>query len=193
MIDTIQRFSFVIQGVAPGLMTHNPLGSMNGHAVPVARGAMKPVYDPVEEAERGTYRNEEGHLCVRSISIRNSIMACASFQKIGRVPLKQAMSHIQIEPSELVVLLDPATGQPLSGYEVDVHRVVIQRKAIMRGRPLYPGWMVKFDVLGDIELVPQIEDILRSLLVDAGQRMGIGEYRPGAGGGGPYGRFVLVQ
>ena len=188
MLDKIRKFDFTIQGISP-LLTHSPLAmATNGHAKPT-RGTV--VYDHEEEAERGTYRNANGDCCIPAIAVRNAIMRSSSFAKIKRIPLRQILAHIQIEPIELLTLIDPATGDPLRTYEVNVQRAVIQRAGIMRARPMFRDWAVKFSIQADTELLPDAEAILTAQLAEAGSRIGIGDYRPDKGG--PYGRFMVVD
>jgi len=188
MLDKIKKFEFVIQGISP-LLTNNPQAMRNnGNGGP---GPINRVYDDLEEAEVRAYRTANGECAVPSIMIRNTIMNSAAFLRIKRIPLKQYIAHIQIEPGEFLVLLDPQTRTPLTTFEVNVQRCVVQKAAIMRARPLFRNWAVEFAILADTELLPDAHTILAAQLAEAGSRIGIGDYRPQKGG--PFGRFTVVE
>jgi hypothetical protein len=187
MLDKTQRFSFTIEGISP-LLTSNPQSMLsNGHAKPT-RGAV--IYDPHEEAEARVYRSPEGYCSIPAIAIRNAIIASASFAKIKRVPLRQLLAHIQLEPAEFLAILNPIDMSPVSEYEIDLRRAMIQRAGVMRARPMFRQWALQFDILADVELLPSANEILITQLTEAGGRIGIGDYRPSKSG--PFGRFKVI-
>ncbi len=70
-------------------------------------------------------------------------------------------------------------------WVVDKRRVVIGKASIMRRRPMFTGWSLKFviDVIN-----PEIDlEVLRKILDYAGKFIGIGDQRP------KYGRFTVTD
>jgi hypothetical protein len=56
-------------------------------------------------------------------------------------------------------------------------------------RPRFDDWHLAFTVLVDLELLPSVE--ARAIADAAGQRIGLGDFRPERGG--PFGRFAVTS
>ena len=70
-------------------------------------------------------------------------------------------------------------------WEIDRRPVIIQRSRVMRERPVFPEWELDFQIhLLDSQL--KLEAV-NTILVDAGQYVGIGDYRP------KFGRFIVTR
>jgi len=179
--------SVEIVGLTPGLMTHNPASMLEK-----ANGPRKTAseYNSEEDAERATYRTEEGYCAFPGAAPRACIVrAAAGFKaRKGRGSLKTVIAHILVL-QDLVPLLDPDTKQPLTNYEISRKRVIVQRQGIIRSRPLFPRWAAKFQIEYDSDVIGP--DEILAVLADGGRKVGICEYRPVCGG--PYGRFDVVK
>lgn len=72
-----------------------------------------------------------------------------------------------------------------------MHRcsAVIGKSRVMRVRPMFPTWSFKFVVQYDPSVAS--ESIIVTAATDAGHRVGIGDWRPGAPKGGHWGRFAV--
>jgi hypothetical protein len=117
------------------------------------------------------------------------VAAAAAFKAPrGRGSIKGIFAHIMVEP-ELVPILD-ADGNRQSEYTIDSRRAVVQGNGIIRSRPKFEAWSADFDVLYDPDLITD-EDIFKAVLTDAGNRIGIGDYRPQKTGW--FGRFNVAE
>jgi hypothetical protein len=144
-----------------------------------------------EEAEIAAYRDAQGWLCFPAMGVRNSIIEASSMHRVKTRSLRTFVSHIQIEPGDLLPLTN-LKGKRLKEYETDIRRVVNkQAGAIMVARPILPEWQTNFFLLFDKQLMPSDPKALFEMLLDdAGTRIGIGAYRPAKGGW--FGRFTVA-
>jgi len=190
-----KKMEFTIKGKS-AILTHNP-AAMSGQQT--SGKSAKVIPTPQEEAYAGLYINSDGKYCFPSIGIRNSIIEASkafrgSWQK-GRQTLKGAISHIRIEP-EMCEILD-AKGKLAKQYEIDTRRVVIKGcGAILRSRARFDDWTMKFTIIYDADLLPagsddELRQFLSQVINDAGNRIGIGDYRPQRTGW--FGRFEVVS
>lgn len=81
-------------------------------------------------------------------------------------------------------------GKPAKTFEVDSRPVTIPatKGRIMRHRPRYEGWSMKFD----LEIQDDLVDValVHQLLSEAGLQIGIGDFRPEKRG--PFGSFRVT-
>lgn len=159
---------------------------------------MRPVVDPTrkltrrEKAEQAAYRLKNRQLYFPGAAIvRMCAEAGASHKQKGN---RKSIKYVV--PAAMICLDDSIPlhredGSPIVDFEVDSRSVVIPatKGRVMRHRPRIEGkWRATFnvriyeDVLG--------EATIRQLLVEGGQRVGIGDYRPQKMG--PFGRFDVV-
>lgn len=138
---------------------------------------------PEEDARDRLYYTEELGAYFPAENVRQSIITAGSRHKIGR---KQATmdlaAAIYITPYAL-----PIKGK----WAVDSRAVVIPstRGRILRHRPIFETWEISFTLSIDQGLIdPQL---VRRVLDDAGNYVGIGDFRPARKG--PFGRFSVIQ
>ncbi len=62
-------------------------------------------------------------------------------------------------------------------YKIDLRPVVVQRARIIRARPCLDNWKLKFHLVYNDDVIQDIE-ILKSILEEAGQRIGLLDNRP---------------
>jgi hypothetical protein len=166
-----------ITGIAPLLHNRFPVEE---HGENKSK-AKKKVYDPKEEAEKCLYKDSNGDIYQPSEHIYQSmIKAAVSFQFEGKKTYKDAItSGIVINPENIPLILK-------SEYEIDARPVVISRARVVKWRPRFNEWSVKFsiDILDDENIsVSIVKDILEM----AGKTKGIGDYRP------RFGRFMVSE
>lgn len=168
------------------LLTHNPASMLVKDDSPGSK--VKKVYVPEEDAAAAAYQLADGSYGMVGIGFRNSMLEAAKAFKMPRSRASMAglLGHIMVEP-ELVPLLD-WNGKPLRSYVIDSRRVVIMGKGIIRSRPRFEQWSATFEIVYDEALVPNPE-ILRTIVNDAGARIGVGDYRPQKRGW--FGRYAL--
>lgn len=173
-----------VDGIKP-LLTHNPLGMFD-----VKGGKGNQIPSAEEEAERGTYRLADGSCAIPGVAFRGAILGAAGAWKGNRArsTMKSALAHIEII-EELVPLLH-RDGKPIKDYAIDRRRAKIQKSGIIRSRPRFDEWSATFTVSFDELLVPK-PNVLIEIANDAGQRIGVGDFRPQTNGW--FGRFVVRQ
>jgi hypothetical protein len=151
------------------------------------------IPEPAVEAERGLYRLEDGSCGLKGIAPRTAILSAASAFKVKRfVTMKSILSHISVV-EELCPLIHPETGSRFMGYdEIDRRRVIVQKSGIIRSRPRFNKWSLYFIVAYDAALLEDAGlQVLPDIVNDAGNRFGIGDYRPDCSGW--FGRFSLKE
>ena len=143
-------------------------------------GRGKTEYDPKEEAESYLYKNKDGEIVIPSLNLLSAMRESAKDFKVPGKGRKTFMKYIyagvQISPLEIPLLSD--------GWEIDRKPVVIQRARIMRSRPRFDKWGVKFN----IEIVDPIirGSDAKAILEAAGKYQGLCDFRP------LYGLFSVV-
>ena len=186
----IEQLTYTIAGLSP-LLLNNPRGMLAQSSAAPSR--QKRIPTPEEEAEGGTYRTAEGVLAVPAIAVRNAMITAAAGFKYKTRSWKGFVSHVEIRPAELLPLFD-SQERPVTTYEIDLRRAVIKgRGAVARARPLIRDWRASFTFVADTEMLPhdRPRDLLRQFLLDAGARIGVGDYRPEKTGW--FGRFTVLE
>ena len=167
----------VIKGTRPLLM-HSPAGL----AAPKERKVKSSEHDVDEEAKECLYLNEHGKISVPSMAVLSSMRKAATQLKkagAGKKTLKDfVFSGLQIDP-EMIELPDQK-------YEVDVRPVVIQYSRIMRARPMFKNWGLKFKItiLDEMTWDP---GTVRQVIEEAGKYQGLLDFRP------LFGRFEVTS
>ncbi len=136
-------------------------------------GRTKKKYVDKEEAEKRVYRMSTGkkNLYLPNIWLHKSIISASSFYTIGRKSAATILAGtVRIEPEKI--------DFGVKNYEIDKQPVVVQRARIMRVRPRLPtGWKATFEIVYNEKYFNK-PDMLKDILVEAGERVGIGDGRP---------------
>jgi len=153
------------------------------------RFPMEPVQSieklaPEEQAELAAYRIPgSGNLYVPGVNMWSSIVEGAAYVKgKGRASMqKPAAACILVTPE----YLDLGT----KAYEIDARPVVVPatKGRVVRYRPRLNDWKLTMQVEWDPTLISDVQ--LRQIMDHAGQRVGVGDFRPQKKG--PFGRFVV--
>jgi len=166
-----------IRGVK-SLMMHSPAAMLK----PKSKKVKSSEHDPEQEAKEGLYLNEKGEIGVPSFAVLSAMRKAATQLKkagSGKKTLKDfVFSGLEITP-EFIVL-------PNQKYEIDIRPVVIQRARIMRARPIFKDWGLKFQILIRDEQTWDAGTV-RQVLEEAGKYQGLLEFRP------LYGQFEIVS
>jgi hypothetical protein len=191
---------YAVQSIPPGLLMNAP-NAMRRAGEPDPQGGKVPSAE--QEAEDGAYRLPDNALYFPGSGFRKSLINAAmefSYKKGGRgraVRLSGTLGGILFIAEDKVPLIDPETGAPITEYEIDQRRVVINgSSAVVRARPLVREWAssVKFDYLAEYIDADEAELNVTNAFRCAGMTVGVGNYRPDKrlkGTGGPYGRFTV--
>jgi len=130
-------------------------------------------YDPQEEAEAALHKDAKGVIGVPSIAIVQCMKKAATEHKApgrGKKTLKDFVLSGLLIHDEFI----PLTPQD---WVVDSRPAVVQRARIMRWRPRFDKWELKFS----IEITdPSIwnPSLIKSILLDAGRYVGLLDFRP---------------
>lgn len=149
------------------------------------------TYDPREEATKHAYIAKDGTFFFSAFAIPNAMGAAGSNHK-----MKGSRKTLRfVVPSAVRVTTDTITilngSGPAKSFEVDSRPVTIPatKGRIMRHRPRFDTWGAEFDlVINDDHLDLSIS---QQLLTEAGQSIGIGDFRPEKRG--PFGTFRVTR
>lgn len=154
------------------LLQHNPSIMLTEQSM-----KKKQTYRPEEEAEKVAYRDEKGWLIIPRRCLKSCILNASSWYKFGRRSAKQIIAgSVKIEPENILILDEK--GKPMKNYVIDSRPVVIQRRdRIIRHRPRIDRWMIEFTLKYNDKMIKET-DILREILTEAGERIGLLDNRP---------------
>jgi hypothetical protein len=148
----------------------------------------KKVYVPEEEAEKACYRKkDDGTLFQPSEHILGALIkAGTNFKYENRKTFKDIIKAGIIVTPDNIPLLNGQGDKPIKNWdEIDARSVVVQRARVIRWRPKFNKWRLKFEIeiINDDELSSStLKDIL-----DYAGKLGIGDYRP------RFGRFMVTS
>lgn len=184
----MKRVNVEIRGITP-LLVHR-FTEQAEQTKRTRRTEIKTV-DPREEATRNAYIASDGTYYFNAFSITGAMgNAGASHKSIGS---RKTLRFIV--PSAVRLTCDTITilngSGPAKSFEVDSRPVTIPatKGRVMRHRPRFDQWGAEFALLIDDDLL-SIETA-HQLLQEAGQSIGIGDYRPEKRG--PFGTFRVVK
>lgn len=137
-------------------------------------------FDPEEDALKALYKDDKIGCYVPSSWIEASMREAAkNFKKRGRGSFKDTILSSVFVDEEKIPL-----GKKTYD-ELDQRPAVIQRQRILKTRPKFNEWKLSFTLAFDSGRITK--ETLKSILIEAGQIKGIGDYRP------KFGRFEVVK
>lgn len=146
---------------------------------------------PREKAEKAAYRLKDGRLYFPGVGIQRSFIEAARYfkEKGARGSLKFIAAAAFLVRDEAIPFRNGKAE--VKDFEVDCRPVVIPstKGRVMRFRPRLDEWALRFTVDIDDEIIST--KIANEILVTAGNRIGIGDYRPEKRG--PFGRFNVTE
>lgn len=182
---SIAQIVITVDGIKP-LLTHNP----ESMGVEKAPGKGSRIPEAEIEAEAGVYRLPDGNCALKGEAFRGSLLGAASAWKAkNKRTMKSILSHIIV--IEELVPLQRRDGTLIKDYVIDARRAIVQRQGIIRRRPRFDEWSCTFTIEYDPELVGKEPKIIADVLQDAGNRVGVGDFRPSRNG--PFGRFRVRE
>src|SRR6516162_9932979 len=144
---------------------------------------------PQEIAESKLYLDEQGRVSIPQPNLLRCLVDGGSFHKIGKKQVTTQKSSLVYACLDVAgVMLPLKYKQP---WVVDTRPIVIPSTGgrILAYRPRFDDWEISFEIELD-ETVIGVK-LLRSIIDDAGQKIGLGDFRPSKKG--PYGRFVVTH
>lgn len=182
---SVAKIIITVDGIKP-LLTHNP----ESMGVEIAPGKGSRIPEAEVEAEAGVYRLPDGCCAIKGESFRLTALGAASAWKAkGKRTMKSILAHVVVT-EELVPLLRK-DGTPIKDYVIDARRAIIQKQGIIRRRPRFDEWSCRFTMEFDPLLIGKDARIIADILDDAGNRIGVGDYRPARNG--YFGRFRVRE
>jgi len=172
----MKQIAVEITGIAPLLQNRFPIEE-HGHNI---SKATKKVYVPEDEAKKCLYQRDGKVFQPAEHIYQSMVRAAVDFKFSGKKTFKDVVtSSIAIEPEEIPMISDKP-------YEIDARPVVIQRARVLKWRPKFNQWKLRFTItiLDDTNISPAN---VKEILEKAGATKGIGDYRP------RFGRFMVTK
>ena len=173
----MQKIHCKIVGTSPLLMNRYNIERQ------LDKARMKRVvtsYEPTEEAENSAYWSSTGkrELVIPTGVVYAALLNASSFHKINKRSAKTvlagAMRVMAMDGSEEIRL---GTNK----YSIDTRGVVINKARVPKSRAKLEKWGAEFYIVFNDSLIPNAEHI-QPVLIEAGQRIGIMDFRPAKGG-----------
>lgn len=177
-----------IRGITP-LLIHR-FNEDAEQAKPTRRQVVRQV-DPRAEAEKNAYIATNGSYYFSAFAIPNAMGNAGANHKMrgSRKTLRYVVpSAVRIHTDTITIM----NGEgPATSFEVDSRPVTIPatKGRIMRHRPRFDCWGAQFTLCVDDNQL-DVESA-QQLLVEAGQSIGIGDFRPEKRG--PFGTFRVTR
>ncbi len=155
------------------------------------RATMVQEVNPRDEAEQHAYIAPDGTFFFSAFAITTAMGAAGTNHKMkgSRKTLRFVVPSAVRMATDTITILN-GKG-PAKSFEVDSRPVTIPatKGRIMRHRPRWNEWGAKFQILVNEDQLPI--DLAQQLLTEAGQNIGIGDFRPEKRG--PFGCFRVVE
>ncbi len=141
------------------------------------------TYDPKEQAQKSAYFGKDGKLIIPSVVLHASILCASSFHKIGKRSAKAILAgSIKVEPMEISL--------GTSKYTIDTRPVVIVRQRVLKSRAMLEKWKASFEIVYSEQMIGD-PGIIKTVLIEAGERIGIMDFRPARSGS--FGCFKVTK
>ena len=183
----MKTVTLTIKGISPILI--NRFKEQDEVVEAVKKSTKKDYGTPREQAEATAYCDAKTNLLwIPTTWITGAIKTVASDYKLpgSRKSVKSVSGGAIIPTDEKMYFTKKYKKKDV---EVDSRPVVIQRARIMRHRARLEKWEVKCTLEVDESIIPT--DDVHSIIIDAGKRAGLGDFRPQKGG--PFGRFSVTN
>jgi hypothetical protein len=131
----------------------------------------------------GMYMDENGEPTIPADMVLAAVIEGAKKTKNG----KNAKAGVfETQPNYRLEYTGPRKPAAMykAGTFCDYRIVVVNRARTMRARPIFRGWSTTIELLHDPEIIDR--QMVVEALITAGERVGIGDYRP------RYGRFSVT-
>lgn len=180
------NINVAISGITPLLMNRFTEEAQIKASNGTTAAAIGKKGTPREQAEPKAYKFENGTLYIPGANLFAAIVAAGKYHKTGRSKITTMRSSLV--PAG-VNLLEPELSLKTKDFEVDSRSVVIPATGgrVMCHRPRLDKWGLSFTLEVDEAMFDPA--LVRTLVDDAGKKVGLGDYRPDRKG--PFGRFVV--
>lgn len=143
---------------------------------------------PRDRASERLYLDSEGRPVLPGPNLYRSIVDAGRFHKAGKEKITTMKSSLVPAGVWLREIECPIVD---GAWEPDIRAVVNPSTGgrMVACRPRFDRWLVRFTI--DIDDKMFSSSIIRSLVDDAGQKIGVGDFRPARKG--PFGRFKVTN
>lgn len=184
----MKTFEVEIRGVTPLLVHRFTEAAEYGKAT---RRIISEMVDPREEARKNAYIAADGTFYLSAFAIQNAMASAGSNhkQRGSRKSLRFVVpSAVRMTTDTLTILNGVGAAKD---FEIDSRPVTIPatKGRIMRHRPRFDQWGMKFNLTVNENLLAP--ETAHQLLNEAGQSIGIGDFRPEKRG--PFGTFRVIK
>ena len=169
----MKKIQVTIKGITPLLMNRY---SVEAYMEQQKGRRVSKTYDPKEEAEKSAYwsSGKKKELIIPATVMLASMLNGASWHKINKRSAKSVLAgSVRIEPEEISLGTDK--------YDIDTRAVVIQKARVPKSRATLKNWEASFTIVYNDKLIADTS-IIEAVLEEAGQRIGICDFRPSKGG-----------
>jgi hypothetical protein len=144
---------------------------------------------PREAARRVAYVDEQEKLYYPTTNIFSCLVEAGKFHKDGKVKVTTARSSLV--PAGVMIEGEVVYFKTPDNWEVDSRAVVVPSTGgrIVCHRPRLDDWSIDFTLTLDLKMFSP--KFIRTLVDDAGSKVGLGDFRPARKG--IYGRFVVTN
>jgi hypothetical protein len=144
---------------------------------------------PREAAQRVCYIDEHNKLFYPTTNLYACIIEAGKFHKDGKVKVTTARSSLI--PAGVMIKDQYVYFKKPNTWEVDSRAVVVPSTGgrIVCHRPRLDDWCLDFSLDVDVKMFNP--KTIRSIVDDAGSKVGLGDFRPSRKG--IYGRFVVTN
>lgn len=165
------KIQVTIKGLTPLLMNRLTMDSLESKS----KNRFQ-TYNQKDEAKKSAYLTEidgKQTLYVPNYAIYSMIINTAKMYKAKRMSISSILAGaIRIEPEYISLGTDK--------YEIDSRAVVIVGSRVIKSRAKIPEWQITFDIIYNKRVIQDDNSIatIKTILEDAGTRMGLLDYRP---------------
>jgi len=149
--------------------------------------------DPRNIAEASIYRMPNRQIAIPGAAIGRLLREAGGAHKIkgSRKSVKYVVPAAVIVTDDLCGIYLHDRKTPVTDFEVDSRPVTIPatKGRVMRHRARFNEWSVRCSMRINEKILE--EALIRKLLTEGGEQIGIGDYRPEKGG--PFGTFAVVE
>jgi hypothetical protein len=144
---------------------------------------------PRDEALKVAYIDEDGRLYYPTTNIYSCLINAGKFHKDGKVKVTTARSSLI--PAGVMIEGEFIYFQEGTSWEVDSRAVVVPSTGgrVICHRPRLDSWVLEFSL--NIDTAVFSPKFIRTLVDDAGSKVGLGDFRPERKG--IYGRFKVTK
>jgi len=164
----MKKINVELTGMSPLLM-NSPKSMIEDNISKKLKQSTK-AFDLKEDAKKLAYTTDKGELYIPSEAVKGCLIGASSYKKIGKYAARAIIAGG-------VFIMTPEILLGTKEYDLDIRTVVIQRARVVKARPMVKNWKVNFELSYNEQLIGNSE-IIKQILIEAGQRIGLLDFRP---------------